>query len=403
MQEEIMQRTTDYMLLEARPEMPELEVLPGWGAPALDWIEAVVEAASTEKLTGEQLVAAIEKQAARLPAVLQQMDFGALVDVLEAAMGAATIWGASQALAKTPALATLAATLPGGIVVAPLQEAVAKLGERSVVARKLTSFEWSKVPLALRERAQFSARVGSARFLQAVQDKINLRLKLEKERLANGKEAFVDRSSFIADMRALAQEENLDTTTDGRALQRGTVRDIRSAKRLGLIFDQQTQQATEFARWKMDQDPDVLDAYPAQRFVRIEDRDRPRQDWFERWGAAGEEVGWAGALQGQMAALKTSPIWARLSAFGVPWPPFDFGSGMGLEDLARDEAEALGLVQPAEAVPTFERGADPQGLNDRLEASVAELSEDMRGWLTRSLGDSVEIAGDTMRWAGEKA
>jgi hypothetical protein len=31
---------------------------------------------------------------------------------------------------------------------------------------------------------------------------------------------------------------------------------------------------------------------------------------------------------GRMIALKSDPIWTAISAFGTPYPPFDYNSGM---------------------------------------------------------------------------
>jgi hypothetical protein len=321
--------------------------------------------------------------------------------VIETGMAKAVVEGAANSLAKLNVrlgesdLLTLAAP---GIVSGPIAEAVAKLDKRSPVAVKLSSYEWSKVPVALRERAQFSAHVANARFLQNVQDKVRGRLAwatetIAKSETAAGGEALFDRSSFISDMRAIATDEGLNTTTPNFY---GSVRDIRSAKRLGLIWDQQVTQATEFARWKSDMDPDVLDAWPAQRFVRIEDRDNPRPVWFwtDRWAESYAAVGGVGALENAMIALKTSPIWARLSIFGTPWPPFAWGSGMGLEDVDRDQAESLGLIQPRQVINPVE---DP-GFNSGYEIGVKDLDPRWTNWLLRKLGDAVQMADGVLKW-----
>lgn len=39
-----------------------------------------------------------------------------------------------------------------------------------------------------------------------------------------------------------------------------------------------------------------------------------------------------------MIALKSDRVWTNFSRFGRPYPPSDFGSGMGVEDIDRDEA-----------------------------------------------------------------
>lgn len=274
------------------------------------------------------------------------------------------------------------------LTIQPLGEAIAKLSAKTPIGAALNSAEWADVPLALRERAQFSANIESVRLLSTIQDKLSKRVGLIQEQVANG-DAFVDRSSFIGDIRQMAIDLGVRTTDEDGA---GTVRDIHSAKRLGMIFDIQTQQAAEFARWKMDQDPDVLDAYPAQRLIRVESRQAPR-DWEARWSEAGGAVGWKEALQTPQVALKSSPIWAELSAFGTPWPPFDFGSGMGVEDVDRAEAEQLELLKPADQVRPAE-----VDFNRDLQASVANLEPEDRQTLQAQFGDQVRLYGDTAKW-----
>ena len=102
----------------------------------------------------------------------------------------------------------------------------------------------------------------------------------------------------------------------------------------------------------------VLDAYPAQELVRFEDRKEPR-DWVQTWRAAGGRVfpgGDEGTLNNyRLIAAKDDPIWSAISRFGQPWPPFDFGSGMGLRDVSRLEAEQLGVIAPGQTVAATRR------------------------------------------------
>jgi hypothetical protein len=136
----------------------------------------------------------------------------------------------------------------------------------------------------------------------------------------------------------------------------------------------------------MDLDPDVLDAFPAQELVREEDRKQPR-DWESRWTAAGGEL-----IDGRMVALKTDPIWTKISRFGTPWPPFDFGSGMGLNDISRDEAEQLGLIEPGAPV-----AAEDEYFNKELAASAENIDEQ---FLKDSFGDQVRIKDGKAEWVG---
>lgn len=268
----------------------------------------------------------------------------------------------------------------------PLQEAIDSLSAKTPIGAALRSPDWQRVPLALRQRAFFSAAVESARFLQTAQDQLLNLAKLQRRQLAGGGEgAFLSREKFVVEMRALANRLGIDTTR-GRE-DDGTLRDITSDARLGMIFDIQTQQAAEFAKWKMEQDADVLDAFPAQELIRVEEREMKR-DWSRRWVEKGGTL-----REGRMIALKNDPIWSKLSRFGTPWPPFDFNSGMGLDDIGRDEAERLGLLKPDEPVMPVS-----EDFNAQLKASVRGLSDRMRGALKTIFDDQIDIAGDEARW-----
>lgn len=277
----------------------------------------------------------------------------------------------------------------------PLEEAVRRIDAKTPIGSTLRSRDWEDVPLELRERAQFSAGVTSARLLQAIQDRLSGEVNQRREVLdrtgLEDVEATFDRSSFIDAIREIARAEGL-TPEKGQ----GTITDITSIPRLGMIYDMQNQMATGYARWKMDQSEGALLIYPAWRLVREREAKVPR-NWRARWNEAGDAVGWDGASQSTMVALKTSPIWAKLSRFGTPWPPFDFNSGMGVEDVDRDEAIALGLLKEDE-IP---EATGVEDFNQKLEASTSGLSESMVEKLKEAFGSQVEIDGDSARWVAE--
>lgn len=277
----------------------------------------------------------------------------------------------------------------------PLRDVVAKISAKTPVGSLLRTRDWARIPLALRERAQFSAGVESVRVLQSVQDRLAAQFKLQREQLANGQEATFDRSSFIDSIREIARDEGL---TPVKEELRGGLQDITSIPRLGLIYDMQNQMAQGHARWKIDQTEGALLLWPAQEFLRVEDRRAPREDWPKRFAEAAQAAGDDLALQvlgstGRMIALKTSGVWTKLSRFGTPWPPFDFGSGMGLEDIDRDEAIDLGLLQPNQAVLPIEKD-----FNDELEASTTGLGPAMLAKLARHFGDQIRITDDSVEW-----
>jgi len=82
-----------------------------------------------------------------------------------------------------------------------------------------------------------------------------------------------------------------------------------------------------------------------------------------------------------------------LSRFGVPWPPFDFGSTRELEDVDREEAVSGGLMKDDQviepSVPDFNSG---------LEASVKGLSPGMLDVLKTHFGPQISVEGESVRW-----
>lgn len=254
----------------------------------------------------------------------------------------------------------------------PFDAAVAKLGSRSPVASALKSAEWAAVPLALRERAFFSAQVANAETVAKLQGALTEALKLEGD-------TFMDPSKFVAVMRQHLGAEPGDT---------GELTDLASRRRLELIYRQNIESAQEYGRWKAGNDPDLLDAYPAQELIRVESREVER-DWEKRWADAGGRL--AG---GRMVALKNDPVWAKLSRFGTPWPPFDFNSGMGVEDVDRAEAEALGLLKPGDPAPE----TPAVGFNSDMQASVTRLDPAVVEAAKASFGGAVQDKGGILQW-----
>lgn len=274
----------------------------------------------------------------------------------------------------------------------PLAEAVKRLSDKTPIGSILRSAEWAQMPLELRDRAFFSAGVESVRVLQQMQDRLLQVQQLQRSTLPDGSQgAYFDRQKFIVEMQQLATDLGLDPRNNAATADKsGTLQDITSAGRLGLIYDIQTQQAQEYAKWKMEQDPDVLDAYPAQELIRVEQRKQPRLNWPQRFQDAGGTL-----VQGRMVALKNSPVWSALSRFQTPYPPFDYNSGMGLEDISRSDAEDLGLIQPNQKVQPAQ-----EAFNAHLQASVQGLSQNFLNALKTLFGNQISIESDTVSWKG---
>ena len=269
-----------------------------------------------------------------------------------------------------------------GIVATPWQAAVDRFSARTPVGSALRTAEWADVPVALRERAMFSAGITSASLVGEMRQRI-----LDGLTQARQGGTGMDRSRFVAEMRQLLGAEAGDS---------GQLTDITSFRRLELIYDFQAQSAHGAAAHQASLDSNLLDAFPAQRLVRVESRRMPR-DWYSRWAQAGEMVGWEGASRTTMVALITSPIWTALSRFDRPYPPFDFGSGMGLETVDRDEAEKLGLLPkdepPAERLQRLREASAQarQTWDEEQQASVRDLRPETLDSLELQFGDQIAI------------
>jgi hypothetical protein len=289
----------------------------------------------------------------------------------------------------------------------PLKTAAARLKAKTVVASTLRSAQWSDAPQQIRDASFFSSRVAWANLLN--REKSDLVANLERMKktyapsaTAAGGEMFVSRSSFIRDQRKFLKESGYQLA-QGAAASRD-VRDITSAARLGMIFDVQTGHAKGFTRRKLDSDnPLFLNAWPAKELVRIDARAKPR-DWATIWAEARASIpdpeSATESSSGRLAALKTSTIWTAISDFGLPYPPYKFGSGMGDRMLRRSEAIALGIMAASDLVriPQQETADLSAGLEQKApeDTNIAEA-------LQQVFGGTAEIVNGVIRFIAARA
>jgi hypothetical protein len=113
-------------------------------------------------------------------------------------------------------------------------------------------------------------------------------------------------------------------------------------------------------------DPDVLNEFPAQRLFQVRFDIKEPVDWPTFWPANGGRF-----FDGEMVALKWDRVWWRISAFNLPVPPFQLGSGYDIEDVDRDEAEAFGLIKPQGRVPSIKIEPDLADLKSRFTTAIA--------------------------------
>ncbi len=247
---------------------------------------------------------------------------------------------------------------------APDRAAVSKFEARGIAPSTMSSTQWAQIAPAIREKCFFSARVNNAEVLGKMRELLGQAIDTAKR---SPDKALVSREKFIGEMKDFLKSR-------GYAVGGTKLTDITSRKRLALIYKMNYEEAHEYAKYTRGQDPDALYMFPAQEFLRVEPRRVPRSDWRQRWQAAGGNF-----YGGRMIALKSSDVWKNLSRFDRPYPPFDFGSGMGIEDVDRDEAIKLGLLpkdddEPVDEIPDFDVAAESEAVIDKIpEDMLADI------------------------------
>lgn len=254
-----------------------------------------------------------------------------------------------------------------------------KILQKTLATSGLNSAQWNQVQAGLRDRAFFSSRVESARFLHTARGMT--------AELAAGK---LSASEIRVKLREVLEAEGY-APAPGKE---GGLQDLTSKRRLDLIIKTNADQARGYVQHVEATSPGALAAFPAQELLRVSSRKQPRE-WEQRWKGAGGRL-----HQGRMVALKGAAVWTKISRFGTPWAPFDFGSGMDVQDIARDEAVALGVMKESDPPP---KPVEVPGFNSSLEADVPFDGKDSPEWkwLKDSFGDQIKHADGKVRWRGD--
>jgi hypothetical protein len=147
---------------------------------------------------------------------------------------------------------------------------------------------------------------------------------------------------------------------------RGGIEDLGSDVRIELVVKTNVEIAQGFGQKLQGMQEGAVDAFPAQELYRLEDREVPRE-WKDRWKLAGASIGAVGGwIESPMVALKGHEIWDAIGSSAIfkdgldnSWPPFAFGSGMWVRDVAYSKAIELGVLQPGQKVrPEIPRYAE---------------------------------------------
>ena len=261
--------------------------------------------------------------------------------------------------------------------------------QKALAASSIPSSQWERIRADLRNRAFFSARVESARFLyearQAAHDAVGHALR------ADG--AGYTESDAVKRIREAARTLAGELKNVGK----GGLLDPSSFQRARLIVETNASLATGYIRHVADTQPGALAAFPAKELFRpAYSRPQTPRNWLARWQQTGGKV-----YSGRMIALATDPVWSKISRFGNPYPPFDFNSGMETRAVSRSECLSLGIPlggSGGEAPPSFAPPSFNAGL--QAEVNIRHDSQEAKTLLD-AFGDQATFNGDVFKWRGE--
>lgn len=259
------------------------------------------------------------------------------------------------------------------VAIEPNEAAKLAARGRRVLGTALNSRELTRLGGDVRRLAVFSAQQVNLDFIQGIADTVDELLlgpTAEREALRATGAAPLQLSGPEATRRLmdLAEELELKPANPDDV---GTIKDVTSFGRADLIVRTQQDIAAGFGRYVSENDPDILDAFPARELIRVVEPSDPKRkrNWEARWRAAGGRL-----FDGRMIAPKDDTVWQNLGdgaggyddALGNPFPPFAFNSGMDVEEVDREEAERLGVVQRNQRItPDSAALADHAGLKTK--------------------------------------
>ena len=257
-----------------------------------------------------------------------------------------------------------------------------KILQKVLVGSNIDSSQWNSIQAGLRDRAFFSSKVAEMNILDAAQKISSEYAKGEKDL----SKLRMELKDFIENKAGYAPADSI----------RGTIKDLTSKARLDVIVKTNVALARGFIQYAEGMTPGAFAAFPAQEFTRIEHRNQPRTTWPQRWKNAGGKF-----YAGRMIALKDDPVWTRLSIFGEPFPPFDWGSGMGVMDVSKKEAIELGIIteeelqSKREELRVAEQNKTLPSMNGNLQAEIPFKNDNAWQFAKKAFGDQVQVDKQT--------
>ena len=253
-----------------------------------------------------------------------------------------------------------------------------------VLNGSMSSADWELMSAGIKDRAFWVSRCESLDFVDTCHKTIS-------DLLANAKGAsgaVTSRAEVVSSIMQAARKAGLDTGS-------ASITNHGSVARANVIIDTNAGMAAGYATAIQSNSYGARLAFPAQELVRIEERQVPRS-WQNIWRSHGGKI-YPG---GRMIALKEDPIWSAISRFGTPYPPFDFNSGMGVDDVSYEEALELGVLPSKNYQPPKE--SPLENFNASLEAELTmDRKSDAFHALREAFGDQIVQVDGKVKWRSQ--
>lgn len=246
-------------------------------------------------------------------------------------------------------------------------QALQSFMRRENLPASLSSEEWASIPSEIRERSFFMSKVSDAEVLGFFRSQTDAVLRGEI-----GEGEAEKRIHMWLQARGYKPPE-------GKA---GGLQDLSSLARINVVLRTNVEMARGHAQWVRKQT--AIRAFPCQKLVRVSARQEPR-DWDRIWNEAAALLAHIPGIHPTLKiALLNHPIWNAISRFGNPYPPFDFGSGMGVESVSRGEALKLGFKLDPNRDPMQQ--PVHKSMNEGLESDKVPADQRDQEALKKSLG-----------------
>ncbi len=284
----------------------------------------------------------------------------------------------------------------------PFTEALQHQQAKKLMPTTASAAELARLAPEIRERAFFSARTNNAWYLQRQHNLVTSLVSPQTvvdPATGQSRPARPGEYQNPAYVRTRLKQALAEIGYTPDKNKRGGLQDLGSDRRLDLIIEMQSGFSRGYANELQAQEPAILDMWPASELYRARTRNK-RRAWGTRWNDAIRTLGSATSAkpvsnpfaESGMIALKNDRIWIEISAFGLPYPPFDYKSGMRKRDVDRDRAEALGVIKPEETV-----APKRNPLNQDVHAS-SPVPEDspLFATLMQTLGKAISFDGGSL-------